>query len=49
MIYDLIAPFYDAVNKDIDYSLWADFIERIVERDSKIGKPELVLDLDMNR
>ena len=45
MIYDLIAPFYDAVNKDINYSEWADFIEQIIQRDYKLGKPELALDL----
>ncbi len=44
MIYDMIAPFYDAVNSDINYSLWADFIEKIVEKYSQ-KKPELVLDL----
>lgn len=44
MIYDIIAPIYDAVNSDIDYPAWADFIERIVEKESKI-RPELVLDL----
>ncbi len=45
MIYDLLAPIYDAVNKDIDYSSWADFIEKIIEREYTAGKPELVLDL----
>ena len=45
MIYDLIAPFYDSVNGDIDYSAWADFIEKIIEREYKVGRPELVLDL----
>jgi SAM-dependent methyltransferase len=45
MIYDLLAPFYDEVNKDIDYSLWADFIEKIIEREYRLGKPELILDL----
>ena len=44
MIYDLLAPFYDAINADIDYSSWADFIEKIIEREYR-GKPELVLDL----
>ena len=44
MIYDLIAPFYDAVNSHIDYSLWADFIEKIFIKEMK-NKPELVLDL----
>ena len=45
MIYDLIAPIYDKVNGDVDYKEWADFIEKILERDYKDGKPELVLDL----
>ena len=45
MIYDLIAPIYDKVNGDVDYKEWADFIEKVIERDYKGGKPELVLDL----
>ena len=45
MIYDLLAPFYDKFNGDINYSDWADFIEKIIEREYKLGKPELVLDL----
>ena len=45
MIYDLIAPIYDAVNGDIDYSCWADFIEENIKKYYKPGKPELVLDL----
>ena len=45
MIYDLLAPIYDSINSDIDYSEWADFIEKIIARDYKQGKPELVLDL----
>lgn len=45
MIYDLLAPFYDAVNRDIDYSVWADFIEKIIKREYFAGTPELVLDL----
>ncbi len=44
MIYDLLAPFYDSVNEEIDYRAWADFIEKIIEREYK-GRPELVLDL----
>ena len=28
MIYDLLAPFYDAINAEIDYKKWADFIEK---------------------
>lgn len=45
MIYELLAPIYDKVNQDIDYKLWADFIERIFEREYRDGRPELVLDL----
>ncbi len=44
MIYDLLAPVYDEINKDIDYSSWADFIEAAVNANSQI-RPELVLDL----
>lgn len=44
MIYDLLAPFYDEFNRDIDYSRWADFIENCVNKHSG-NKPELVLDL----
>lgn len=45
MIYDLLAPFYDSVNSDINYSAWADFIEKIIDREYLEGKPELILDL----
>lgn len=45
MIYDLIAPLYDAVNSEIDYTLWADFIESIIRKEYRSGKPELVLDI----
>ena len=45
MIYDLLAPFYDEINSELDYHSWADFIERIIEREYREGKPELVLDL----
>ncbi len=45
MIYDLLAPFYDKFNGDIDYSAWADFIEKIIEKNYGMGRPELVLDL----
>ena len=43
--YDAIASIYDSINADIDYSSWADFIEKIFKKHSKIGKPDLVLDL----
>ncbi len=45
MIYDLLAPFYDKFNGDIDYSKWADFIEEVIKKEYKQGRPELVLDL----
>lgn len=44
MIYDLLSRVYDSINSDIDYKAWADFIEKIVERESRM-RPELVLDL----
>ena len=44
MIYDLIAPFYDVTNSEIDYSKWADFIEENIKNEYK-NKAELVLDL----
>ena len=44
MIYDMLAPFYDSVNRDVDYCTWADFLEEIMRRESA-SKPELVLDL----
>jgi len=45
MIYDLLAPFYDTANSDINYTLWADFIEKIIAREYNSGSPELLLDL----
>ena len=45
MIYDLLAPFYDTVNRDIDYSVWADFIEKIIKREYSGKAPLLILDL----
>lgn len=44
MIYGLLAPFYDAINADIDYKSWADFIEKASSRFGR-ARPELVLDL----
>ena len=44
MIYDFLAPYYDAINSDIDYSKWADFIEKIFYKECN-ARPELVLDL----
>ena len=44
MIYDLLAPVYDEINKELDYKKWADFIEKTAK--DKLGKrPELILDL----
>ncbi len=45
MIYDLLAPFYDSINSELDYNAWADFIETIINKEYKHGTPELVLDL----
>lgn len=45
MIYDLLAPIYNSINGDIDYSEWADFYEKIIAHEYRGGKPELVLDL----
>lgn len=45
MIYDILAPIYDEINKDISYSLWADFIEKVIGRYYVGEERELVLDL----
>ena len=45
MIYDLLAPIYDKINEEIDYTVWADFIEKVLKKEYKIGKPDLLLDL----
>ena len=46
MIYDLIAPVYDEINKDIDYSEWADFIEDRIKTEYWESEPaNLILDL----
>ncbi len=42
--YDSIASVYDNINSEIDYSAWADFIEKCFEKYLE-KKPELVLDL----
>ena len=42
--YEIIAEVYDKLNKDIDYSAWADFVEASFERYLP-HKPSLVLDL----
>lgn len=44
MIYDLLAPFYDEINRDVNYVAWADFIEAVARREMS-ARPELVLDL----
>ena len=44
MIYDLLAPYYDAINADIDYVKWADFIDEILKKECA-ARPELILDL----
>ena len=41
--YSAIAGVYDKLNKDIDYSAWADFIEKSFDGNGK--RPEIVLDL----
>ena len=42
--YSAMAPIYDAMNGELDYAAWADFIEAQFARFAKT-KPELVLDL----
>ena len=42
--YDSIASVYDNINSEIDYSNWADYVEKCFEQYLK-NKPELVLDL----
>lgn len=44
MIYDILAPFYNEINGEIDYKRWADFIESIIKSELK-SVPELLLDL----
>lgn len=44
MIYDLVAPFYDRVNREVDPSEFVDFYEQNFTKWLK-KKPELVLDL----
>ena len=45
MMYDIIAPLYDKVNGELDYTAWADFIEENVRRYGPDMPTELVLDL----
>ena len=42
--YFAIAGAYDSINREIDYSAWADFFEKCFEKYSE-KKPEIVLDL----
>ncbi len=42
--YEIIAEVYDKLNKDIDYSAWADFVERTFVKYLP-KKPKIVLDL----
>ena len=44
MFYDIIAPAYDKINGEVDYTAWADFFEAVIKKHAKV-KPELVLDL----
>ncbi len=43
-IYTLLAPFYDALNGEVDYAAWADFVEDTFRRERAEGVRE-VLDL----
>lgn len=45
MMYDLLAPVYDEINKEVDYSRWADFIEQIIEKNKGFDEENLILDL----
>lgn len=44
MSYDILAPVYDRLNRDVDYAAWADYMESCF-RLYMDKKPELVLDL----
>ena len=44
-MYNIIAPLYDKINGELDYSSWADFIEENVRRYGPDMPTELVLDL----
>ena len=45
MMYDLLASVYDEINKDVDYSRWADFIEKIINENKGFLEEKLILDL----
>jgi SAM-dependent methyltransferase len=42
--YEALASFYDALNPDVDYTAWADFVNKIIDKFGKI-ETKLVLDL----
>ena len=44
MSYDILAPVYDRLNRDVDYGAWADYMERCFDLYME-KRPELVLDL----
>ena len=44
MSYGILAPFYDRLNRGVDYEGWADYLEACFSRYME-KKPELVLDL----
>lgn len=43
--YSVLAPVYDKLNDTVDYSLWADYIEKTFERFSNLDKVSSVLEL----
>lgn len=43
--YDILAPYYDALNSEVDYEKWADFISECFARYSPEKKISSVLDL----
>ncbi len=45
MMYDLLAPVYDEINKEVDYSRWADFIETVIKKHKGFEEENLILDL----
>ena len=45
MLYDMLSPVYDRINREIDYCKWADFIEKILENHGIRNTKEPLLDL----
>lgn len=45
MLYDMLSPVYDRINREIDYCKWADFIEKILENHGIRNTTEPLLDL----